>query len=240
MCSGTVRSAEARAFDEPNQDYLAFRAEGERLVFAVCDGVGSSFRGDIAAQIVGETLLDWLWAVEDADEATRLWPQAIDEMASRARRFAETEISADLPEVLRDVLAEKQERGSESMFASGVLDLHSGRHVLVWAGDVRISVTERGASPAFDATAFSTANRWSSKHGLIGEVAVREFRWNPPWRLDIYTDGLASEPPPASGQIRNWFERSTTRPDADDCSFLSVAWDKDDQAPLTGHPLSGA
>ena len=52
---------DSRDSDEPGQDFLAFRYGGGRLAFAVCDGVGGSFLGHLAAQFLGEHLVAFLW-----------------------------------------------------------------------------------------------------------------------------------------------------------------------------------
>src|SRR6185369_16746645 len=54
------RSFESAQAGEPTQDYLAVRRDPRRLTFAVTDGVGSSFLGDVAAQILAAHLTDWL------------------------------------------------------------------------------------------------------------------------------------------------------------------------------------
>src|SRR5215475_14687811 len=54
------RSFESAQAGEPTQDYLAVRCDPRRLTFAVTDGVGSSFLGDVAAQILAAHLTDWL------------------------------------------------------------------------------------------------------------------------------------------------------------------------------------
>src|SRR4051794_16290180 len=46
------RSYESAQAQEPTQDYLVVRCDPRRLTFAVTDGVGSSFLGDVAAQIL--------------------------------------------------------------------------------------------------------------------------------------------------------------------------------------------
>src|ERR1051326_1043566 len=54
-------SRDSRESNQPGQDYLVFRYGAGRLAFAVCDGVGASFLGQLAAQFLAEHLVDWLW-----------------------------------------------------------------------------------------------------------------------------------------------------------------------------------
>ena len=58
------RSADSVAQETSGQDYLAFRYDEERVTFALCDGVGQSFMGELAARFLGERLVDWLWKYE--------------------------------------------------------------------------------------------------------------------------------------------------------------------------------
>ena len=60
------RSSDSMANQIEGQDYLCFRHNDQRLAFAVCDGVGSSFCGNLAARILGDGLLDWLWSLDIA------------------------------------------------------------------------------------------------------------------------------------------------------------------------------
>src|ERR1043165_8546798 len=54
------RSAESFANLAPSQDFLTFQHADDTFVFAVCDGVGQSFFGDVASRLLGDLLTDWL------------------------------------------------------------------------------------------------------------------------------------------------------------------------------------
>ncbi|MCC6944350.1 MAG: protein phosphatase 2C domain-containing protein [Thermomicrobiales bacterium] len=223
-CYGSTRAAESRLLGEPNQDFLAFSTDGDRFVFAVCDGVGSSFRGDIAAKLLGNALVQWLWTARTADEAALGWPSVLEALAVESQLVDQVDISPQIPDVLQEVLHEKQQIGSESMFAAGVLDRRSGQHLLTWAGDIRIGVTV-GEEPSvfLGPDAFSSGNRWSSRHGIIGDVFMQRHDWKSPWRIFARTDGFSHDPPPDAALLTQWHEEASNRPDADDCSFLIVA-----------------
>src|SRR5690349_14118824 len=66
------RSAEGQEHTEAGQDYLAIREHGHRLAFALCDGVGQSFYGDVAARHLGDALLDWLWQLPISHDGDRI------------------------------------------------------------------------------------------------------------------------------------------------------------------------
>src|SRR5579872_1879110 len=66
------RCREARTQNLPGQDYArALSAPaGNTLAFCVCDGVGSSYKGDFAAAFLAERLVDWLDRLESVPAAT--------------------------------------------------------------------------------------------------------------------------------------------------------------------------
>jgi len=63
----SVRSQEAQAEELTNQDYAQVRIEsdGSSLCFCVCDGVGSSYKGDFAAQYLATHLIEWLQTLKN-------------------------------------------------------------------------------------------------------------------------------------------------------------------------------
>ena len=56
----SYRKSEDAKLNLRSEDYIVSELNPDKAVFALCDGVGSSFYGDIGSQILGETLLDWL------------------------------------------------------------------------------------------------------------------------------------------------------------------------------------
>ena len=58
------RSSDSMTSHIDGQDYLCFQHNDQRLVAVICDGVGSSFCGNLAARILGDGLLEWLWTVD--------------------------------------------------------------------------------------------------------------------------------------------------------------------------------
>ncbi len=63
---GYLRSADSAGADENGQDYIAFIEDDARISFALCDGVSQSFYGDLAAKYLGNSLVDWFWALRSA------------------------------------------------------------------------------------------------------------------------------------------------------------------------------
>ena len=108
-----ARSADSRQAGEPGQDYIALRQNGRRLAFALCDGVSQSFYGDLAARLLGDALVKWLWNDLPPGEFRREFIRQLlrehlvaltDEATSEIRRVP---ISEDAPPLLRDVLEQK-------------------------------------------------------------------------------------------------------------------------------------
>ena len=59
-----ARSKDSQINNESGQDYITWRDNSEKLVFALCDGVSKSFFGEIGAKLLGNMLVSWLWECE--------------------------------------------------------------------------------------------------------------------------------------------------------------------------------
>src|SRR5262245_26900784 len=55
-----ARAEESRNAQQPGQDYVAYKRVPSGVTFALCDGVGESFVGNVAAQLLGDDLVGWL------------------------------------------------------------------------------------------------------------------------------------------------------------------------------------
>src|SRR5262249_28181962 len=104
-----ARAAESSAAHQPGQDYLTFRRDHRTLVFALCDGVGQSFCGDIAARMVGDTLIEWLWRIHPAETDARslqdeLHATLIALTQPASQRVHAHPLPPDFPALLREVL----------------------------------------------------------------------------------------------------------------------------------------
>lgn len=241
---GYIRSSDCRSSGDAGQDYLAFADKGGTLAFALCDGVGMSYYGDIAAKFVGEKLLDWLSREEDAladrmDDIRDSLERTLQEMAIEGRELvARHRLPAALPEMLRDVLESKKKRGSATVFACGRLDppcdrFPGGRLLLAWMGDVRIRAWGKQGELTFRATGtVDTRHQWNSSAGPTG---------GGPWihtddglgdagryrELLVYTDGLAALDEFGSidtQTLDHVVDREARNPSGDDLSFMHVRW----------------
>jgi len=240
-----ARSSDTRAANEPGQDYLAFRYDARAFVFALCDGVSQSFYGDLAARIIGDALVAWLWDAlpDDASAQRAALAEHLRALTERATaQVQQHAIPESVPAMLRDVLEQKRAMGSESIFACGRIDLPSatlpdGRIVLAWMGDARVrlwnGIVERTRELG---DTFHTAQRWSTRQGLVGGelnffAAPLEYNQQRQFNLlMVYSDGLASldaiPKSPKNATVQTLIADSAETPNSDDISFLEVWFGK--------------
>jgi serine/threonine protein phosphatase PrpC len=189
------RSHESAQAGEPTQDYLAVRCDPRRLSFAVTDGVGSSFLGDVAAQILAIQLADWLAAGPGGDQVASALDRYLHQLANEvAERVATWPIAESVPALIRAALDQQRTYGSEAMFVAGTVDLTGRRDATVtvaWLGDARLRVIMRDGQ-MLDHSG-QTTDRWSSRLGPRGAVQTRTWPVADVARVVACTDGLLSE-----------------------------------------------
>ena len=239
-------SAESFQKQQSGQDYLTFDTYGDAFMFAVCDGVGQSFFGDLAARLLGDWLLDWL---RDQQPGTNVEMQRLrtslsgfltDKTGEASAHVASQTVPADVSGMVREILADKREIGSESTFVCARIDLPSaaqphGRLLAAWMGDSRLRAWGAGDELAddFARDTFRTAERWSSKYGPIdGEPHVVVLPLVAPdghpnvTRLMAYSDGLSSldsyTTSPSDTELEEVVARSRSGPTSDDTSFIEL------------------
>lgn len=237
-----ARSADSRAAGDVGQDYLAARERERTFAFALCDGVSQSFYGDLAARYLGDALVDWLLerlppAGDPGTIRTALTAHLRD-LTGRATELVQRQsLPPDVSPMLRDVLNEKRTLGSESTFVCGRIDLPdhdspSGRIVLAWMGDSRLRLWRGDSSlPVALGGVFETAQRWSSRRGLVGGtlnvyVAPLQQAGQPVTRLMTYSDGLSAldgrGQDLADQAIQALIARAGEAATSDDIAFLEV------------------
>ena len=132
-----ARSSDSRSSGTEGQDYLAWRYTPHALGFVVCDGVGSSFCGNIAAEYLGNQLIKFLFDVgptlEELDSASALAEKTmgyLSEWQEGGYRKAESvKLPAGLPPLqLQALQQQRQEHGSETVFACGRLSFGEKFH----------------------------------------------------------------------------------------------------------------
>jgi len=190
-----ARSADSRTANDPGQDYLTLREDGRRLAFVLCDGVSQSFYGDLAAQFLGDALVEWLWNrnppnPEAFREELADFLDALVETATA--RVAAYSLPDSLPPMVRQVLEEKRALGSETTFVAGLLDTDAGVLLLAWMGDSRLRLWgKEGELTDRLGDTFHTQERWSTRRGRIGELHTTWMPLSGLRYLMVYSDGLA-------------------------------------------------
>ncbi|MFI2858362.1 hypothetical protein ACH6EH_14670 [Paenibacillus sp. JSM ZJ436] len=229
------RASETAQLQEQGQDYMAFAVDGRTCSFVLCDGVSMSYRGDFAARYLGEGLLSWLRT--EAEPSRHLLQKRLVQL-SQAARLEEEALSVDqnAPLLLRDILQEKKQNGSEAMYLCGRIELpgklkRKGRLWLAWQGDSRLRLFQQQvevASPFLGT--FRTGDRWSTRTGPKGTPNVFECRLQAAgdYRLLLYSDGLSdldgiSEVVPDE-HLQVLMDARHTEGLEDDACFLEISW----------------
>lgn len=231
------RSSDSMAGQIEGQDYLCFRHNDQRLAFVVSDGVGSSFCGNLAARILGDNLLDWLWAL---DIGYLGGAAALDEAATsflnRLQKQARHEVDEyELPDMgsplIQQALEGQRAYGSEAIFAACRVDhpgptMPDGLVSLFWMGDTRIHVLDDAGERIDLGGAWANANRWSTHRGVRGSLSA----WMQPGphitRIVSYTDGLSAHDAKVLAYPDVTLDREIRRgaqmPTSDDVAFIDV------------------
>lgn len=212
------------------QDYLTFRYDAENLAFAVCDGVGQSFMGDLAARILGDGLIDWLLGLDkrptDANTFGEMVTQALNDMTeTSAEQVASFELPAHLPPILKQALEMQRKYGSESMFVAGRIALGTAPWVaLCWLGDSPVAAIDLNGELVDLGPHGSTAERWNATSGLKGEVHTWVSSAENVARVAGYTDGLGVEVEdvPTDADLARLMDIWPENPPGDDATLFDV------------------
>jgi len=213
------------------QDYLTFRYDRENLAFAVCDGVGQSFMGDLAARILGDGLIDWLFGLEDrpadADAFSEQITQALNDLAqTSAEQVANYELPTHLPPILKQALEMQRKYGSESMFVAGRIALGGKKPwvALGWLGDSPVAAIDLNGELVDLGPHGSTSERWNATTGVKGKVHTWVSSAEHVARVAGYTDGLGVEVAdvPTDADLGRLMELWPTNPPGDDATLFDV------------------
>ena len=201
-----ARASDSQVSNQLGQDYLeAWLGESEsgrlKFAFAVCDGVGSSFMGNLAAKMLGSYLCRKMWGRAISFSPPRNPEQVVQRLTLLLNDYVDESdqiilqyrLPETLPGLTRRALDEQRQYGSESMFVSGML--LSEHLILTWLGDARLQVLTEELEPLDGFVQVPDTNcRWSSQRGVRGEIQARVI---PPEQLELvkhilaFTDGLS-------------------------------------------------
>ncbi|MBX5452013.1 protein phosphatase 2C domain-containing protein [Thermogemmatispora sp.] len=242
----SLRSREAQTQELVNQDYAQVVAstDGSALYFCVCDGVGSSYRGDFAAHYLGSALVAWLQEREALTGsikaiAARL-RQRMNEWAQAAQEeLRRLPLAPDTPALVREVLEElREDYGSETVFLAGRIALASWETplqvarpmeaFLCWMGNVSARLFVTGEHSFTLGGSSDDEGRWSTARGSRGLLNAWSMGLSTIERLIVYTDGLL---PLASSLTELNDDELQTRarellllPENDDMTALDLHW----------------
>ena len=118
------RAAESVMLSEMGQDFIALKMNEDVCHFVLCDGVGLSYRGDVASRLLGQGLMNWLETVEELTTASL--ERRLKELTQEADREMRTHsLSSETPCASRSAGREAR-KGSEAMYICGRIELSSG------------------------------------------------------------------------------------------------------------------
>ena len=224
-----ARSSDSLSAGTIGQDYIAFRYNAHNLTFAVCDGVGQSFMGDLAARLLGDGLNDWLWSLEQRPESARAFSKAVaealDALASKtARQVADYGLPAGLPPLVVQALEMQRAYGSESMFVAGRLALGGDRPwiALCWLGDSPVAAIDIDGRLVDLGPRGHTSERWNARTGIKGAVHAWVGGAEHVARVAGYTDGLGHDHVPTDADLAKLMELWAGNPPADDAALFDV------------------
>ncbi len=246
----SYRKAEDAKRNLLNEDYLVADLKANLALFALCDGVGASFHGNIGSQILGEKLIYWLRRlslpkVDNVQDYGQWLDDSLGDLRNELGRLTQlaTEIVNNRPLKAKEGLvriAEEDQRktfGSQSNFVAGIIwprspEIPNGLVVFFWLGNARIrifngsnDITESlgwGIDPEQDREV------WSSKDGVIGHVYSSLQELSSITTIIAYTDGFESvekqvRPDLGAAELESLINQAQSIKD-DDATYIEIAF----------------
>jgi len=198
-----------------SEDFIVSDITTEKALFGLCDGVGSSFYGNIGSQILGEILIAWLGkvplpnnAILSRNESLQKWidtlaKNLLTELNSKtklATGIINKKDLSDKDELIR--IAETTQRddfGTQSNFACGILwprspTLPNGLVILFWLGNARLRLfnqnTDLTRLLGWGKDPDQLREVWSSKDGVLGRIYSYVTDLSKITTVIAYSDGL--------------------------------------------------
>jgi hypothetical protein len=242
-----LRSIDSQTPNGSGQDHISLRHDPGQVALAVCDGVGQSYHGGVAARELGPRLVNWLWRQAPqlaGDEAAlrrslqefldRLTSPISEALNAYQQEAALPQVHASTAGLLQEALEEVRASGSETTFSSGYLALPDkqfpkGLLVLAWLGDSPIRVWDAGGGQRrFPGDEFAEGQHWSSRHGLSGYAPhVYVGTLDDVGRLAVHSDGvraarLSLDRPVEASELSTYVDRTRAAGPIDDVSFVEL------------------
>lgn len=210
------------------QDYLTLRHDGANLAFVVCDGVGQSFMGDIAARLLGDALLDWLWQLKRPADAASLGAAVtahLNEITGvTGKAVAEFRLPAGLPGLITQALEMQRSYGSEAMFVAGRISFEASSPwtALCWLGDAPVAAVDVDGDLLDLKPHGSTSERWNASSGIKGSVHSWLLEGSSLARVAGYTDGLGISGAPTDDRLAEIIRGWEKDPPGDDATLFDL------------------
>jgi hypothetical protein len=199
------------------EDYIVSELTSNKVIFCLCDGVGSSFYGNLGSQILGEVLLDWLGDLNTPDSAyigndekIKTWTENLNILLRKKLdntiEFATSVIQKkQLPSenefMQLSYNMNREDHGTQSNFVGGVVwrkssHLPNGLVLLFWLGNARIRIfkEKNDLTPLTEwgSNPDQLKEVWSSKDGVIGTIYSYCTDLASVTNIIAYSDGLES------------------------------------------------
>ena len=255
----SYRKSEDAALNLRSEDYIVSELTPEKAIFGLCDGVGSSFYGNIGSQILGETLLSWLGKVPLPNNLSLEKPQVVNswlgtltgeltselngQVAFATSVIQKKEIASPDELVRLAEITQRDDFGTQSNFACGIVwskssSLPKGLIVLFWLGNARIRIFNQNrdltSMLGWGKNPDQLKEVWSSKDGVVGRVYSYITDLSTVTHIIAYSDGLENveqyiRPNLDGAQLETLVQQSQSIKD-DDATFLELST-SDDEIP---------
>jgi hypothetical protein len=255
----SYRKSEDAALNLRSEDYIVSEITPDKAIYGLCDGVGSSFYGNIGSQILGEILLSWLERVPLPNNLSLEKPQVVNSWLAALASELTSELNSKVAfatsviqkkeitsqeELVR--LAETTQRddfGTQSNFACGIVwprsrALPRGLVLLFWLGNARIRLfsQDRDLTSMLDwgKDPNQLTEVWSSKDGVVGKVHSHVTDLSTVTHIIAYSDGLENaerniRPGLDGAQLEALVQESQSIKD-DDATFLELSTRREETA----------
>lgn len=257
----SYRKSEDAALNLRSEDYVVSELTPDKAIFGLCDGVGSSFYGNLGSQILGEILLSWLGklplpnnlSLEKPQVAnswlntltTELTSELNNKVAFATSIIQKKEISSPDELVRLAEITQRDDFGTQSNFACGVVwpksvSLPKGLVLLFWLGNARIRLFNQNrdltSMLGWGKNPDQLKEVWSSKDGVVGKVYSYITDLSTVTHLIAYSDGLENaeeqiHPNLDGAQLEGLVQQSQSIKD-DDATFLELTTRTDEIAGL--------
>lgn len=247
----SYRKVEDAKLNLRSEDYIVSELTPEKAIFGLCDGVGSSYYGNIGAQFLGETILDWLGKVPVPSKAVFTQHNNANSWLEKLTNDIENELNDKITVASNIIqkrekispneliqLAEKTQRddfGTQSNFAGGIiwpksLDFPNGLVLLFWLGNARIRIfngdVELTHLTNWGSNPEQLREVWSSKEGVVGHVYSYLTDFSKITTVMAYSDGMEGVEeqikPNIQGVVLESIIRRAQSYKDDDVSYLEI------------------